>query len=218
MVSRDEKETGPLDLHAVIDSLRAKRKIFHSEADFQFALAWEIQLQYRTARVRLEYPWGTIAGKRAAIDILVTIDDEDIPIELKYAKRNLLVEEYGEVYDLHHQGAKDRKCYMHINDLCRVERFVKLNQNSRVGYVLWLINDLSFTKPPKDDTACYFDFSIHEGAELHDTMQWGDTAGPKTRQGCEEPLVLNKRYKIHWQDYSSFEGKNGLFKYALIKV
>ena len=45
-----------MNIAAVMDTLRAKRTVFHSEADFQFALSWEIQLHYPDASVRLEYP------------------------------------------------------------------------------------------------------------------------------------------------------------------
>lgn len=44
-----------MDLLPVIELLRQKRPIFHSEADFQFALAWEIQRLYTSTVVRLEY-------------------------------------------------------------------------------------------------------------------------------------------------------------------
>lgn len=45
-----------LDIEKCMKSLSEKRPIFHSEADFQFALAWEIQKEYPKANVRLEYP------------------------------------------------------------------------------------------------------------------------------------------------------------------
>ena len=41
-------------LHTTMDSLAAKRPIFHSEADFQHALAWEVQLAHPNAGIRLE--------------------------------------------------------------------------------------------------------------------------------------------------------------------
>jgi len=207
-----------LDLQAVLDSLRSERKIFHSEADFQHALAWKIHALYPTAHVRLEYPWGTVAGKRAAIDILITVDGQTFPIELKYAKRDLCVALAGEEYNLPHQGAKDITCYDHIKDICRVERFIKLTKNSTKGYILWLSNDLALTKPPRDTRVCYYAFSIHEGAEVHGTMQWGETAGAGTTKGREEPLMLDKSYTINWHTYSDFGVKNGLFKYVLLEI
>ena len=43
-----------MDIVKVINSLKAKRKVFYSEADFQFALAWEIQKYYNNAKIRFE--------------------------------------------------------------------------------------------------------------------------------------------------------------------
>ena len=42
------------DVEAVLASLAAKRPVFHSEADFQFAFAWESQKRYPGLKVRLE--------------------------------------------------------------------------------------------------------------------------------------------------------------------
>jgi hypothetical protein len=42
-------------LETLMADLAAERPLFHSEADFQFALAWLIQRQHPEATVRLEY-------------------------------------------------------------------------------------------------------------------------------------------------------------------
>ena len=44
-----------IHLYDVLRSLSCQRPIFHSEADFQHALAWLIHLQHPDAIVRLEY-------------------------------------------------------------------------------------------------------------------------------------------------------------------
>jgi len=207
-----------MNLQNVLNVLRTKRRLFHSEADFQHALAWETQSMYPEARVRLEYPWGTVAGKRAAIDILVTAAGNVIPIELKYAKRELHIEEAGEWYRLPNQSAEDQKRYKFVYDISRVEGFVKATPGSPKGYVLWLTNNLALTKPPRKDDVCDFAFRIHDGAVVQGSMQWGDTAGPGTTKGHEEPITLEKQYTISWHTYSDFGVRNGLFKYALIEV
>lgn len=43
-----------IDIATAISSLGRKRPIFHSEADLQHALAWEIHLALPDAAVRLE--------------------------------------------------------------------------------------------------------------------------------------------------------------------
>ncbi|MDD4494537.1 MAG: hypothetical protein PHV32_09375 [Eubacteriales bacterium] len=52
-----------MELLPVIELLRQKRSLFHSEADFQFALAWEMQITYTTAEIRLEYPPANYPNK-----------------------------------------------------------------------------------------------------------------------------------------------------------
>lgn len=44
-----------LDVQAVMQSLSVKRPIFHSEADFQHALAWELQSEFPKASIRLVF-------------------------------------------------------------------------------------------------------------------------------------------------------------------
>jgi hypothetical protein len=43
-----------LDIHEIIRQLSIWRPIFHSEADFQFSLAWMIKEQYPNCEIRLD--------------------------------------------------------------------------------------------------------------------------------------------------------------------
>ena len=43
-------------LHRALANLGATRHAFYSEADFQFALAWELQKQLPNAKIYLETP------------------------------------------------------------------------------------------------------------------------------------------------------------------
>jgi len=207
-----------IDLIAAMDSLCDKRRIFHSEADFQFALAWELKLMHQEARIRLEYPWGSDGEKTAYIDILVTIDGKTIPIELKYFKAKFRAEDDEEMFCLPARSARDHANYDCVKDLRRVERFVRQVQNSPAGYALWLTNDLALTKRVEDENVGDYAFKVYEGAVKHDLMEWGPTAGPKTRASREAALKLNGKYTIHWRDYSDFDEPGGLFRYALVEV
>ena len=95
-----------MDINRPLLELKKKRQIFHSEADFQFALAWEIQRCYPDAKVRLEYCPAEI-DPSMHIDILVIMDELWYPIELKYKslKCTKLVED--EIYKLKNHGAQD---------------------------------------------------------------------------------------------------------------
>jgi hypothetical protein len=72
-----------LDLNQILERLVEKRPIFHSEADFQHALAWEIHHANPDASIRLELPVRTDDG-RVHIDLLVVCDHQHFAIELKY--------------------------------------------------------------------------------------------------------------------------------------
>ena len=91
------------DLLMVMDNLRFKRKRFHSEADFQFALAWEIQTLYPDAEVRLEY--CPREAPHMHIDIIVELNGKLFPIELKYKTLKIDCSFAGENYSLKSHGA-----------------------------------------------------------------------------------------------------------------
>jgi hypothetical protein len=92
------------DIRYILNVLKNKRKIFHSEADFQFAFAWEIKSIYPDVDVRLEYAYK-IVDKIYHIDILVMIEGKFIPIELKYKtlKKSLILND--EEFTLRNHGA-----------------------------------------------------------------------------------------------------------------
>jgi len=69
----------------LINSLRASRKIFHSEADFQHALAWEIHKAFPNAKIRLEIPIQ-VSNSTYHLDLLVRNGHATTGIELKYKK------------------------------------------------------------------------------------------------------------------------------------
>jgi hypothetical protein len=54
--------------------------MFHSERDFRFALTWQIQVEHAEAKVRL----GTRSAEADHLDLLVTLPEERVAIELTY--------------------------------------------------------------------------------------------------------------------------------------
>lgn len=77
-----------LSIEKVLRDLFKDRPIFHSEADFQFALAWRIKEQYSKAKIRLEMRSDNF-DKKEYIDILVELNGKKYPIELKYKTKKL---------------------------------------------------------------------------------------------------------------------------------
>ena len=78
----------PLDIHAIMNGLAERRPIFHSEADFQFALAWRIHKTLPDCEVRLEFK--PFPYERMYLD--VWLPTECVAIELKYLTRKLTID------------------------------------------------------------------------------------------------------------------------------
>ena len=97
-----------LNIHEVMSQLSIRRPIFHSEADFQFSLAWMIKEQYPNCDIRIEFV--PEFNPNLHLDILVILDGKWIPIELKYTTKKCIKTINDEVYVLKEQGAKDQGC------------------------------------------------------------------------------------------------------------
>lgn len=72
-----------IDLHTVLNNLAKQRPVFHSEADFQHAVAWEIQKHLPDVTTRLEYPISNL-DHQMYLDIYVTQPNRLLAIELKF--------------------------------------------------------------------------------------------------------------------------------------
>jgi hypothetical protein len=77
-----------IDIQAVLNKLAKERPIFHAEADFQHALAWEIHKRLGDdARIRLEWP-VLLLSQRKYLDIWIDRGNQALAIELKYKTRS----------------------------------------------------------------------------------------------------------------------------------
>ncbi|MEX2203180.1 MAG: hypothetical protein WD965_03735 [Actinomycetota bacterium] len=73
------------DLGTTMKALAEERPVFHSEADFQHALAWALQRQYQAGSVRLDYK--PFPEERFYLDMWIRVGDEACAFELKYPTR-----------------------------------------------------------------------------------------------------------------------------------
>jgi hypothetical protein len=202
----------------VMDNLRSKRPIFHSEADFQFALAWEIQSEYPQVDVRLEYAYK-IGDKIYHIDVLVIHEDEYIPIELKYKTLKKIVTVDSEEFYLKNHGAQDLGKYDVLKDVFRVENVLHDHDKFVNGHVIMLTNDPSYWKKDSKENTCCAEFSIADGSSVTGSMAWAEHTGIGTMKNREEPIVLTGSYKLKWYDYSKFDDKrNGQFRYLMFEA
>jgi hypothetical protein len=199
-------------------SLAGNRPIFGSEADFQHALAWEIQLAYPTARLRLEYRPAYL-DRRGYLDLWVAGDGWAAAVELKYFTRAVDLVVGGERFELLNQGAQDISRYDFVRDVERVESVVKAEAGIE-GYVLALTNDSSYWRVPTQPRATVdAAFRIHEGSTLTGRLDWATSAGAGTTRGRVRAHDLLGSYQLHWTDYSRVGDRPaGTFRYLLVGI
>jgi len=201
--------------------LASRRPIFHSEADFQHALAWRIHETHPESELRLEreqfLPGGT---ERMATDIWIQFPDTVVAIELKYTNRAFQVEWDGEAFGLRDHGAQPPRRYDFIKDIQRLEQTLRLPDPAEYGFAILLTNNQTYWTPPRQNNVIDAAFRIHDSQGIGGgTLSWGQHAGAGTKQSREEPITLAHSYSLNWQDYFDFGSKPGeQFRYLAVVV
>ena len=203
------------DMDRTMESLSAEGRIFTSEADFQFSLAWTIKELYPFFDVRLEETFVWDPDKH--FDIVLHSDGEMIPIELKYCTKRANPESAGGVI-LKNQGAEDIRRYDFIKDIQRVESVrgqCSMDPGHRFlcGYVIMLTNSSLFWKRSGRNGCCDDAFRIHEGRRIGGVMEWSDKASSGTKKGREDPIETDY-YDIVWNQFRDEPD----FRYVVIRV
>ena len=205
-----------LNVEDVLNKLSKKRPVFHSEADFQHSLAWEIHEMHPDLNIRLEKR-EEINGEDLHLDIFIFRNSKVCALELKYKTKRLKVTISNEDYDLKDQGAQDLGRYYFCKDIEKLEKVLE-KYPSGTGFAIFLTNDdLYWRMPPNPNTADE-DFRIHEGRTIKGKLEWKEWASLGTIRGRESPIELAGEYEIHWKDYSDLKVKNGKFRYLLVKI
>ncbi|MCE2486224.1 MAG: hypothetical protein J4F42_11970 [Desulfurellaceae bacterium] len=205
----------PLDIIGLMKDLALDRPIFHSEADFQHALAWHIHEALPDCQVRLEFKPSL--PERMHLDIWLRLPRSRVAIELKYRTQRLLLKKAGESFDLRNQVAQGGGRYHFIEDIRRLEQVVT-HKTAKAGFAVLLTNDPSYWEPSQR-TTLDDEFRLHEGRKIGGDMKWSDPTRPGPRSVGEEPIHLGGSYDCVWRDYSSLgEGKFRKFRYLMVKV
>lgn len=204
------------DINSLLKKLSEQRPIFHSEADFQHSLAWELHKKLPNLNIRLEYPIP-IHDSRVYLDILATTPTDSVAIELKYKTRKITVNENKEQFELKNQGAQDIGRYDFIKDICRLEQLISIHPHS-IGYAILLTNDSAYWTSPNKTNTVDRNFKLHNGKILQGALDW-ESAGKGTTKGREKALSLNGKYNLQWQNYSTVKSKNyNCFRYLFVTI
>lgn len=206
-----------LEIRSIMDGLAERRPVFHSEADFQHALAWEIHQRRPDLNLRLEYRPPGSEG-RMYVDIWGVTGAQSYAIELKYKTERAIVDVQGERFELLNHSAEDVNRYLFIKDLCRLEEVVSTVPGS-TGYAVLLTNVGGYWTARQPRQTIDSAFRIHHGRELTGTLSWGEAAGSGTTRGVEGPLGLTGACTMDWRDYSRVgDGAAGTFRYLLVQI
>jgi len=205
-----------LDLPSFLDHLGKTRPVFHSEADFQHALAWSIQTHRPMARVRLE----TRPERGIHLDLLVEEGGRRCAIELKYATRKLDLVVDGERFDLPSRGAHDITRYDFCKDVWRVEKMMR-DGYADSGWAVLLTDDGGYWRPGTKADPIDRAFRVYEGRTVTGDLAWDDRAGAGTTRNRADPLQLTGSHVCRWRDYSTIRRSSGpavTFRYLALSV
>lgn len=210
-----------LDVNELMKDLARERPLFHSEADFQHALAWQIHEVDTDARVRLEWP-VKLPRRRTRMYLDLWLPGSNVAVELKYVTLKLQFKHEDECFTLLDHRAQDTRRYDFLKDVQRLEQ-LSLSDSADVGsgFAILLTNDPLYWEQPvpgwkkANDAA----FRIHESLTKGGYMAWSDLAAPGGIKGREDPVCLNGSYPLRWRDYTRVgNGANQQFRYLAIQV
>lgn len=204
-----------VDIITIMEGLSRQRPIFHSEADFQHALAWRIHEIVPGAEVRLEYK--PLPHERISLDVWVR--KIRFALELKYPTRTLVAAWSGENFSLRNQAARNQRRYDFLKDVERLERVVSLPNLATVGFAVCLTNDPAYWIVPVGKDTSDTAFRFHEGRTAKGELRWLERAAAGTTKGREAPIKLRNPYKMTWRDFSEVgAGSYRRFRYLALEV
>jgi hypothetical protein len=200
-------------INDVMTRLSKRRPVFHSEADFQHELAYEVRLGDPSLNVRLELP--VVTPFSGAIDIII-LGKYRFVLELKYLCKRFVTTLDGEEFALKDQSGRDIRRYDVCKDVKRMEDYAE-----RTGYgaaVLVLSNDPAYWQERRSSVTADSAFNISHLRKLAGTLQWGSKAGLGTIRRREASLDIKGTYELAWREYSKIGDKGGDFRYLWIPV
>ncbi|MGO8947318.1 MAG: hypothetical protein ACLQUY_06585 [Ktedonobacterales bacterium] len=205
-----------ININDALAQLSQERPVFHSEADFQHALAWLIHLQEPHACIRLEY--RPLPGP-LYLDVWIQNDQGALAIELKYATRRLEVDHAGEHFALKNRAAQDITRYDFVKDIGRLERIVAVRPGV-TGYAILLTNDSIYWTRSTRERTMDAAFRLQEGASLNGSLGWSVQAAKGTIVKREAALHLRGSYLMSWHDYSTVgsHATGGHFRFLAVPV
>ena len=219
------------NLIQAIRQLAASNRVFCSEADFQFALAWELQ-RIPGAQIFLES--GVPVGQDTFyVDIIVDLNGKRYYIELKYQTSLCKTSFSGFPINLKNQSAQDIMRYDYLKDINRLLTIKKWQERDfGGGYAVILTNDRLMYNVPRSSTKTPLDFKfrIHDRRGLPEEkniypvpgdVNWNNANKSQdhwTKTGPRKDFSLPMKINTNWEQYLKITDNNGKeqdFKYLI---
>lgn len=216
------------DVVGLLKTLSDERPIFHSEADFQHALAWKLHSTIPTASIRMEInspainrsPQQKAKSKgRMRLDIRAQIDKLYVGLELKYRTNELSTTMDGELFKLSKHSAYPIGRRAFLDDLRRLEYFVD-HEWIDIGYAILLTNAYTYWNPSQGEYNCDKAYEIfHERSITPGSFDWAAHTGSGTKGKATTPITLRSAYRFQWHHYSTIPSTmNCQFKFLVVEV
>lgn len=201
------------DVLATLARLAERRPVFHSEADFQLAFAWQLQTAYPDSQIQLEVR----PRPHVRLDVLFRSKGKRTAFELKYFARGLSISVDGEQYDLPSQGAQDVRSYDYCRDIERLEQAIR-ESTTDDAFAIAITNDSAYWLAGRKLDSAHAAFRLTEGRTLAGIMDWAAHTGAGTKRNREQPIALQGAYTIGWRDFSAVDGRYGSFRCLIVRV
>lgn len=193
------------------EALENREEFFTREQEIQIYLADYLNRKNLFDNVFLEYyipsnsienyPW--IDSNNIYIDIVILSGNIYYPIEIKYKtiSQTVPLKLFGTTSPviLGHHGAQNIGCYDFWKDIKRLELFQDNFENVEQGIMLFVTNDSSYLKPPRNNKVGYAQFSIEDNRELEKgyTLDWN---GALSISANRPPINIKRAYSLKWNE------------------
>lgn len=225
-------------IEQAMSQLASKRKLFWSEADFQFSLASILSdILPKNAKIYMERPIAEILSiqqkdnntknrKKFYVDIWIQTEDIVYPIELKYGtKKQEIVDWDKKIIKTVNQAAYDITRFGYLFDIHRIEQIKKHISNGKElkfgrGFAILLTNDANYYHAPKRNFSqtrdALFRLHIRANKESYPTeVKWNYNGDKKHWTKSQYPyniiFMLPSNFNLDWKSY----GADGKTKYLI---
>ena len=201
-------------------AVKARRPIFHSEADLQCELIREMEkTNLASVRPELRLPIGE--DKRGKLQYgKIDIVAKGVAVELKYnttAKFQFNLNE--EQFDLRGTPQSRSQPYKFWYDVWRLEQLVKRNHVS-VGYAICVSNNSGLWEGRAGNTNPDWlaDFRMQDGRVFPLELKLRKGKKPAHWDKRMQIIPLSKKYTLQWREWSNLGVRHGRFRYVILEI